>query len=105
LETCRSRSSSTNSADEANILNHQIDFWDAVLIWDDPRRQERYDAEHSTDSEDRWQIIWMTGLGIILVVYTDKVHNPANDCRIISARKATREEIRRYLAFTFAIEA
>jgi len=93
------------SKNDSNLLKHQIDFWDAILIWDDPRRQERYDLVHSTETEDRWQVIGMIDIGVILVVYTDKVHNSENDYRIISARPATREEAKRYFKFTFAIGA
>lgn len=57
-----------------NIFRHSIDFFDAVYIWNDPLRQERYDIEHSSNNEDRWQTIGKSRFGVLMVVYTDKVH-------------------------------
>lgn len=85
-----------------NIFKHKIDFIDAVYIWSDPLRQERYDAEHSTPDEDRWQTIGLSRFGVLMVVYTDKVHDENNTIRIISAREALRHEIKEYQQMRFA---
>jgi len=85
-----------------NIFKHKIDFWDAVYIWNDPRRQERYDVEHSTHDEDRWITIGVSRFGALMVVYTDKVHFDESDLRIVSARKARPNEVKKYKAMTFA---
>lgn len=85
-----------------NIFKHGIDFWDAIYIWSDPLRQERYDVQHSTLIEDRWQTIGKSRFGVLLVVYTDKVHSEESDVRIISARKAEPHEIRQYKTMTFS---
>lgn len=86
-----------------NIFRHGIDFLDAVQIWNDPLRQERYDHEHSTATEDRWQTIGMSQFGVLMVVYTDKVHLEESDVRIISARKAEPNEVKQYQTLTYAL--
>ena len=85
-----------------NLFKHGIDFWDAIYIWNDPLRQERYDVGHSSDSEDRWQSIGMSRFGVLMVVYTDKVHFDECDVRVISARKAEPHEIRQYKTMTYS---
>lgn len=85
-----------------NIFKHGIDFWDAIYIWNDPLRQERFDIEHSTSDEDRWQTIGMSRFGVLMVVYTDKVHLEGSDVRIISARKAESYEAKQYTNMTFS---
>lgn len=57
----------------------------------DEKRIEKYDSSHSTDTEDRWNVIGMVD-DVLFVVYTER-----NDrTRIISARKATKEETDEY---------
>ena len=86
----------------SNIFKHGIDFWDAIYIWNDRLRQERYDSEHSTPSEDRWQTIGMSRFGVLMVVYTDKVHFEESHVRVISARKAEAHEVKKYKERTFS---
>ena len=86
----------------ANIFKHGIDFWDAIYIWNDTMRQERYDISHSTSKEDRWQTIGMSRFGVLMVVYTDRVLDLDSDLRIISARKALPHEERQYFSLTFS---
>ena len=50
-----------------------------------------YDAKHSTLTEDRWNAIGMVGR-VIFVVYTER----SEKIRIISARRATKEEENEY---------
>ena len=40
------------------------------LVLDDTQRIERYDAEHSTPEEDRWQTIGLAGK-LLFVVYME----------------------------------
>ncbi len=86
-----------------NIFRHGIDFWDAVYIWNDPLRQERYDIEHSKQDEDRWITIGASRLGVLMVVYTDKVHFEDSEIRVISARLALPHEIQKYQNRTFSL--
>ncbi|MBQ3670399.1 MAG: BrnT family toxin, partial [Treponema sp.] len=52
---------------------------------------EKYDSKHSTATEDRWNVIGMVE-DVLFVVYTERDART----RIISARKATKEEINEY---------
>lgn len=81
-----------NEKNEYNKKNHDgISFEFAVRVFLDTKRIEKYDYNHSTDTEDRWNIIGKVN-DILFVVYTER-----NDrTRIISARKATKEEIDEY---------
>jgi len=88
-----------------NIFKHRIDFLDAIYIWNDPLRQERYDVEHSRGNEDRWQTIGKSRFGVLMVVYTDNVQFDESNIRIISARKAEPREIRQYQTMTYSIGA
>lgn len=71
---------------EINILKHEIDFVDAQKIFD-------YDTVIIEDSrfnygEQRFIAIGLLNSKIIVVVYTER----KNIIRIISARKATKNE-------------
>lgn len=81
-----------NDKNEYNKEKHDgISFEFAVRVFLDEKRIEKYDFNHSTDDEDRWNVIGMVD-GILFVVYTER-----NDrTRIISARKATKEETDEY---------
>lgn len=37
---------------EKTLAERGIDFWDAVLIWDDPFRQERVEVVKTTAKQD-----------------------------------------------------
>lgn len=81
--------------DDKNAYNKEkhdgISFEFAVRVFLDEKRIEKYDAKHSTDAEDRWNVIGMVE-DILFVVYTER----GSRTRIISARKATTEEINEY---------
>lgn len=75
----------------SNIEKHGIDFADAVDIFNHPLLTAWDDREGY--GEDRWIAIgWIHAL-IGVVVYTER-HGDV--IRIISARKATRQERKRY---------
>lgn len=82
-----------DNKEKINIAKHGIDFSTAVHVFQDENRIEFYDAAHSED-EDRYITIGqINGIAIIvLVVYTER----GDTIRIISARKATSQERRRY---------
>ena len=81
--------------DEKNEINKKkhdgISFEFAVRVFLDDKRIEKYDSKHSTDLEDRWDVIGMVE-DVLFVVYTERTDR----IRIISARKATKEEIDEY---------
>ena len=74
----------------ANLKKHGVDFKDASLVFNDPYRKEFFDAAHSFE-EDRYNIIGMVE-DVLFVVYTER----GEKVRIISARIATRREMRIY---------
>ena len=75
-----------------NLKKHNISFQEAATVFDDTLSMTFPDPDHSI-REDRYVIIGMSGLGQLLVVFhTDR----GNRTRIISARRATRQEGRFY---------
>ena len=74
---------------KSNLIKHGIDFETAALVFNDRNRIEYYDADHSM-FEDRYITIGMINdvVIVIVVVYTERTES----LRIISARKATRQE-------------
>lgn len=76
---------------EANIRKHGIDFADVVTMFGQPMLVVLDDREDY--GEERWiGIGWIRQL-IGVVVYAEQRENVI---RIISARKATKQEARRY---------
>ena len=73
----------------ANLRKHGIDFADAVSVFSDDLAitipDERFD-------EERFVTIGMDGFARVLVV----VYRRGNEIRLISARKATRQERQQY---------
>jgi hypothetical protein len=74
-----------------NIRKHGIDFVDATEVFEHPMLILRDDREYY--DEERWTGIGLMQMHTIVVVYVEK-HN--NIIRLISARKATRREIKHY---------
>lgn len=74
----------------ANLAKHGVSFEAAVLVFDDPMVLVSPDP-HPDD--DRWQAIGRVGLGTLFVVHAI-VEEGAG--RIISARRATPSERKRY---------
>ncbi|MBR5966085.1 MAG: BrnT family toxin [Treponema sp.] len=78
---------------DANKKKHGVSFEMAVRVFLDDKRIEKLDEEHSTLDEERINIIGRTsGMLILFVVATDK----SGKTRIISARKAERDEEAEY---------
>jgi uncharacterized protein len=79
---------------KSNRTKHGIWFEEARSVFADPHGRLFYDPEHS-ESEDQFILLGMSSAARILVV----VHCYRNSdpvARLISARKATRKEIRFY---------
>ena len=75
---------------ESNARRHGVYFVDAARIFLDDNRIEEYDAEHSIN-EDRYITIGLVD-SILFVVFTER----GDSTRMISARRATKAEERRY---------
>lgn len=81
---------------EANVRKHRVRFEEAALVFDDPlhlTEQERIEG-----GEYRWQTIGQIfGIVIIVVAHTtEQIGEPDETIRIISARRATPRERKRY---------
>ena len=75
-----------------NITKHGLDFADALQVFENPLLAKLDDREDY--GEDRWIGISMMSNGIIVViVFTEKEQETI---RIISMRKATKNERTRY---------
>jgi uncharacterized DUF497 family protein len=83
--------------EKINITKHGIDFTTAALVFKDDNRLEVYDVEHS-EYEDRYITIGIIdGVAyLVMVVYTER----GEAIRLISARKATNAERRRYYDYS-----
>jgi len=80
----------------ANALKHGVSFDLARTIFNDPFLVTVADLEHS-EAEERWFSIGRAANGSLLsVAYLWSEVESATKIRVISARKATRTEIRQY---------
>lgn len=79
-----------NNKAASNLIKHKIDFEDAKNIFLDPNRLEREDKRDY--DETRIQVIGIVNKVVLFVVYTKR--NGKN--RIISARRANKNERRQY---------
>ncbi|MEQ1628080.1 MAG: BrnT family toxin [Nitrospira sp.] len=79
-----------------NVRKHGIAFERAATIFLDSEALSEFDEQHS-DHEDRWATLGLDAAGTLLVVcHTfDEIADGAR-VRIISARKATRNEAKQY---------
>jgi len=80
-----------------NILEHKVRFQRAAEVFKDPHAISIFDEEHSQD-EDRWITIGKDNTGILLVVSHAfrKIEEELCRIRIISSRKATKNERKQY---------
>ncbi len=72
----------------SNLHKHRISFWEAISIFDDPLAVTYDDPDHS-EQEDRFITYGLSDQNRLLLV-SHMVR--AGQTRIISARKATRQE-------------
>ena len=82
---------------ETNYRKHGIRFEEASAVFDDPLCVSEQDRIEN--GEQRWQTIGMvSGLLLLLVAHTVRFEDDDSIevVRIISARRATRQERRRY---------
>ena len=79
---------------QANFKKHSVWFEEASTIWTDSRAHEFFDPKHSTDEDRYIRIGHSTGHKLLLVIFCER--DSGNVIRIISARKATREEREQY---------
>jgi len=80
---------------QSNIEKHSVSFEEAVTVFYDDRAIEFYDDVHSSLGEDRFLMLGFSAkIRMLMVCYCMRCDD--NVIRIISARKATRPEARKY---------
>ena len=80
-----------------NLKDHKIAFERAATVFLDPQALSEFDEDHSED-EDRWLTLGVDRTGTLLVVshtYQEETEASAT-IRLISARKATKNETKQY---------
>ena len=78
----------------SNLLKHNISFDEATSVFDDDAARLIYDPEHS-ENEDRFILLGLSySIKVLVVVHCYK--DSDNLIRIISARKASRQEAKQY---------
>ena len=82
----------------ANARKHGVSFERAAAVFQDSEALSLYDRTHSDTGEDRWITLGMDAHGQLLVVCHTwrEAGEGVTGCRIISARKATKAEVRQY---------
>jgi len=80
---------------ESNLRKHGIDFDDAIEVFYDPHAV--CEQDRVVDGEVRWQTIGMAG-DVLSCKWRTRLRSRTSTklIRIISARRATRKERRRY---------
>lgn len=83
--------------EKQNIRKHGMAFRKASTVFRDSNQLSIYDDQHS-DYEDRWITMGLDDSGVLrVVVHTFEQLDDLNcNIRIISARKATNQEIKQY---------
>ena len=75
----------------SNLRKHGVPFSEAIKVFEDASRQEQLDTSNEL-GEERWLTLGRADNGILYVVSTQRQES----IRLISARKATRNEQRIY---------
>jgi len=81
-----------------NIRKHGVSFEEATEVFDDPMAMTVFDEDESSNEEDRWITLGKArDQYYLLVIHTYRNTNKENvTIRLISARPATKHEIRQY---------
>jgi uncharacterized DUF497 family protein len=78
----------------SNRIKHGVSFEEAITAFDDPFALIAPDPMHSTSTEERGWLIGEADAGVLVVVFA--VREDGAVYRVISARRASRKERRRY---------
>lgn len=82
---------------EENLKKHKISFKEAQTVFTDPNARMIFDPEHSED-EDRFILLGISSaLKLLVVCHCYREENMI--IRIISARKARKQEQKKYGSF------
>ena len=77
-----------------NAKRHRVSFQEAVSVFLDENATEFFDEDHS-GNEDRFLMLGVS-FRLRLLVVSYAVHDKARQIRLISARKATKNESKAY---------
>jgi len=75
-----------------NFTKHRVSFPEAQTVFEDKLSAILPDEDHSLE-EERWLVLGMSEKGRVLVV---SFAERGDAIRLISARKATKQEIKKY---------
>ena len=77
-----------------NIIKHKVSFEEAKTAFDDDFGRVIYDPDHSND-EDRFILLGMScSMKVLIVCHCYRQND--EEIRLISARKATKNETKQY---------
>jgi uncharacterized DUF497 family protein len=81
-----------------NVKKHGVTFEQAIGVFKDPMSLTVYDNKKSNEDEDRWITLGqVNGQHYLVVVHTCRQQNSDGvTIRLISARPATKHEIKQY---------
>ncbi len=80
--------------EKSKFLKHGVRFKDSITAFDDPDALIVDDVRHSSALEIRNWLIGMSDSGVVVVVFT--LRDPSGNIRMISARRANKNERKRY---------
>ena len=84
----------SDEKNQQNLRKHGVSFETAKQVFDDPALSVR---ERVVDGEERWQTMGLIdSVVVLLVAHTYREEDDAEIVRVISARKATRNERKAY---------
>ena len=83
--------------DAENLRKHGISFSEAVTVFSDEKGRLKHDPDHSRQEERFLLLGFSAKLRVLLVVHAYRQEE--SEIRIISARKATRNEKKQYGRF------
>jgi uncharacterized DUF497 family protein len=78
----------------SNLAKHGVSFELETRVWDDPLVEVMLNSV--VDGEERWAAIGTVATLLLVVVHSSPEPTDDRNVRIISARKATPSERRRY---------
>ena len=80
-----------------NLYKHDISFEEAATVFRDSKALSIFDPDH-TENEDRWITMGISEKGrVLIVIHTFREESEdAVTIRIISSRKATKQETKAY---------
>jgi len=85
--------------EKLNIRRHKVNFTESCHVFADPYALNMFDEDHS-ENEDRWITLGQIPNGkTLLVIHTYRELSDGEEVvRIISARKANKNEVKDYIA-------